>query len=157
MVKILEAVKWIVFVALIALAVMVLFGGKPSETPFDAMESKVTVVINKENLLEGDNMTVKQLYGLDPANYEGVKLLYPTTNMGAEELLLIKLKEAAQEKDVLDAIDARIAVQKNSFDGYGIEQMGLLEKCLVLSKGNYVIFSVAENNDEIKQVFQDAL
>ena len=104
-----------------------------------------------------DNQMIRRLYGLDPAQYDGVYCLYPTTNMGAEELFLIKLASLDQQQAVVDAVTARRDGQRTAFDGYGIEQMELLEHCVIEVRGNYVLFIVHAEADAVRQAFVDAL
>ena len=71
-------------------------------------------------MAEGDNMMLRRLYGLDQSAYQGAALYYPSSNMGAEELLLIQMKEAGQQEAIEEAIENRLKAQKKNFDGYGI-------------------------------------
>ena len=157
MIKVLEGAKWIAFACLMALGISLLTGGKPSDTSFDAMAAAIREEVDLDLMVEGDNLAVKKLYGIEPSAYKGTMLYYPPTNMDVLEVLLVQLEDSAQEAEVLAAIDARVETQRKSFDGYGIEQMGLLEKRLVISEGNYVLFVVWDNTDPIKQAFQNAL
>ena len=104
-----------------------------------------------------DNLMIRRLYGLDQSAYQGAALYYPASNMGAEELLLIQMKDSAQQKTIEEAIRSRIKTQKKNFDGYGIEQMGLLSNSLLEEKGNYILFAVAEDPAVIRDAFLEAL
>ena len=106
---------------------------------------------------EGDNQMVKRLYGLDPAEYDGVLLYYPTTNMGAQELLLVKLKDVSQQEAVAAAVENRVTTQKNSFEGYGVEQFDMLERSITEVRGNYVLLIVAKDPDPVRAAFLAAL
>ena len=105
---------------------------------------------------QADNQMIKRLYGLDPAAYDGICLYYPLTNMGAEELFLIKLKDISQQAEVQSAINSRLATQKKSFEGYGIEQSAMLNRSLSEVRGNYAIFVSAEDPAPMKNAFDKA-
>ena len=88
---------------------------------------------------------------------DGCLLYYPATNMGARELLLVKLSNLSQQTSVSDAIQARRQTQMKSFEGYGVEQYDLLSNSVVEIQGNYILFVVHENAAAAAQVFLKAL
>ncbi|MBQ9061313.1 MAG: DUF4358 domain-containing protein [Eubacterium sp.] len=156
MTRILE-LKWICFGAMLVLLFSSLIQATPSKAPFDQVKTAVTASADMENMTEGDNLMIRRLYGLDRSAYQGAALYYPASNMGAEELLLIQMKDAAQQDTIEEAIRNRIKTQKKSFDGYGTEQMGLLADSLIEAKGNYILFAVAEDPDAVRDAFLGAL
>ena len=141
-----EIGRWAAVVVGIA-CLIVLFGGNSlsGAEPQDVADA-VTDVIDMENMLEADNQMVKRFYGLDPSDYAGCILYYPNTNMMAEEVLIVKLKDVSQQQTVTDAIEARLQTQKNTFEGYGVEQYDLLTNHAVVEvRGNYILFVVSPN------------
>lgn len=153
-----EFARWSV-VVLAVVFLLALFGGNSlSDADPTAVEAAVTAQLDLSNLQKADNQMVKRLYGLDPGAYESCVLYYPTTNMQAEELLIVKLTEPAQADALKAAITARLETQKTSFDGYGIEQYDLLTTHAVVEvRGNYVLFVVHAACDQARQAFLDAL
>jgi len=156
MTRILE-IKWICYGAMLALLFAAIVRVTPSKAPFDQVKAAVTASADMENMTEGDNLMIRRLYGLDQSAYQGAALYYPASNMGAEELLLIQMKDSAQQKTIEEAIRSRIKTQKKNFDGYGIEQMGLLSNSLIEEKGNYIRVAVAEDPAVIRDAFLEAL
>ena len=109
-------------------------------------------------MLFRSNQMVKRLYGLDPAAFESCILYYPNTNMMAEELLILKLSDTAQQQSVRAAIEARVETQKTTFDGYGVEQYALLtDNCIIDIRGNFVLFVVNADCDAAQKAFAGAL
>ena len=153
-----EVIRWTA-VAAILVCLLVIFGGDPiSGAEFADVSAAVVPEVDKTNMSEAENQMVKRLYGLDPANFEGCTLYYPRTNMDAEELLVIKLKEVSQQAEVKAAIEARLESQKDVFDGYGVGQTDLLTNYSVIDvRGNYVLFVVSKNCDAARAAFRDAL
>lgn len=146
-------------VAIAVFSLLFMFGGN-SVSGADAREVADAVVetIDMENMLEADNQMVKRFYGLDPASYEACILYYPNTNMMAEELLIIKLKDISQQDAVRDAIEARIQTQKNTFEGYGVEQFAMLsDNAVVEIRGNFVLFVVNPSSADARKAFLQAL
>lgn len=156
--KVYEIARWLVVLAAVVFLIA-MFGSDPisAADPAD-VETAVTAKLDMSAMLRGDNQMIRRLYGLDPAAYESCVLYYPTTNMVAEELLIIKLADTAQQEAVQAAIEARLETQKASFDGYGIEQYDMLTNNAVVEiRGNYVLFVVNANAAAAQKAFLDAL
>ena len=153
-----EIGRWAAVIAGLVI-LLVLFGGN-SVSGADPQEvaQAVTDVIDMENMQLADNQMVKRFYGLDPADYEGCVLYYPNTNMMAEEVLIVKLKDISQQQTVSDAIEARLQTQKNTFEGYGVEQFDLLTNHAVVElRGHYVLFVVSDHAEAARKAFRGAL
>ncbi len=153
-----EIARWAaVLTAVVSLFVM--FGGNTaSSAQPETVAAAVTQTIDMTNMVEAENQMVKRLYGLDPASFEGCVLYYPTTNMMAEELLIIKLSDMSQQEAVRAAIEARLQTQKNTFEGYGVEQFDMLTNHSIIEiRGNFVLFVVNTNCDAALKAFRGAL
>lgn len=155
---ILEALRWIAAVAIIVY-LTVLFGGNGiSNANFSDVSAAVMDVVDTTNLQQAENRMVKRLYGLDPNSFEECLLYYPTTNMGAEEVLLVKLADASQQEAVAAAVEQRLQTQRNTFEGYGVEQFDLLTNHYVLQiQGNYALFAVGMFSGDALAAFRSAL
>ena len=153
-----ELIRWVAVAAMV-LCLILTFGGDPiSSAEFADVSAAVLPEVDTANMLEAENQMVKRLYGLDPVNFEGCMLYYPRTNMDAEELLIIKLKDKSQQEEVKTALEARVQTQKTTFEGYGVEQMDLLNNyCVVDVRGNFALLVVSKTCDAAQAAFQDAL
>ena len=61
-------------------------------------------------------------------------------------------------RSVSDAIEARLQTQKNTFEGYGVEQYDLLTNHAVVEvRGNYILFVVSPNAEAARKAFRGAL
>lgn len=150
--------RWVTAVLAVVLLVTMLASDPLSDTPPETVEQAVTAVLELSQMQKADNQMIRRLYGLNPADFEACVLYYPLTNMEAEELLLVKLKDTAQADAVRDAVETRLQTQKDSFDGYGISQFDLLTNHAVCRvSGNYVLFVVNEASDAALQAFLNAL
>jgi len=150
--------RWAVALAAV-ISLIVMFGGNTvsSADPVQ-VAAAVTEKLDMTNMLEGDNKLVRRFYGLDPSAYDACILYYPTTNMMAEEVLIVKLKDVSQQEAVRAAVEARIQTQKNTFEGYGPEQYALLSNHAVVEvRGNYILFVVSEASAQALQAFLDAI
>ena len=153
----LEVLKWLFVAALCVFLYFMLSANRESRAVFSDVQEAVISAADLTPMAEGDNQTFKRLYGLSASDYENVLLYYPTTNMGAEELLLIQLKDLSQQQVVKDAIESRLDTQKKSFDGYGVDQYTMLEKAVVEVQGNYILLVVANDPAPVRKAFLGAL
>ena len=154
----LEIARWAVALAAVVSLAVVFRSAPISDADPAAVREAVTAQMDLTNVLEADNQMIRRLYGLDIAAYEGCILYYPATNMGAEELLIVKLADPEQAQTVQSAVEKRLQTQKNTFDGYGVEQYDLLTNHAVVEvRGTYVLFAVGQTSDQVRQAFLDAL
>ena len=154
----LEIARWAVALAAVICLVLMFKADPISDAEPGAVREAVTAQMDLSNVLEADNQMIRRLYGLDIAAYESCILYYPATNMGAEELLIVKLSSPEQAQAVRSAIEARLQTQKNTFDGYGVEQYDLLTNHAVVEvRGNFVLFAVGQTSSQVRQAFLDAL
>jgi hypothetical protein len=154
--KIIGYIKW----ALTLLAVVVIaaqsVSGRTSNTDIETMKKKVTEGADLSAMQEADYQMIRRLYGLDASEFDGIVLYYPVTNMGAEELLLVRLKDKSQQEQVKNAIAGRLETQKNSFAGYGADQTAMLEKSITDVRGNYAFFASAADPSAFHKAFRNA-
>ena len=153
-----EIARWSAAVAAV-ISLIWMFGGNTvsNADPLEVAEA-VVETIDMENMLEADNQLIKRFYGLDPASFDGCILYYPTTNMMAEEVLIVKLKDMSQQAQVRAAIEKRIETQKTTFEGYGVEQFELLTNNAVIEvRGNFILFIVNADSAEAQKAFLKAI
>ena len=154
---VLEAVKWILVILMLIFFISLTSGNGDSNAPFDAVSEAVTKTLDQTNMTPADNQMIKRLYGLDPAQFEGVMCYSPLTNMNAEEVLLVKLSSDDQQDAVREAIEARRDSQMRTFDGYGFEQYAMLEESILEVHGNYILFVSSNDPKTSLKAFTDAL
>lgn len=150
--------RW-VCAALAVISLIIMFGGNTvSSAEATDVAAAVTAEIDMTNMLPGDNKMIKRFYGLDPAQFESCILYYPTTNMMAEELLIVKLSDMGQQEQVRAAVEKRIDTQKTTFEGYGVEQFEMLSNNAVIEvRGNYILFVVNPNSAAARKAFLSAI
>ena len=157
----LDALLRLLVLAGLAAIVVLGFAGKKnvtSDTPFETVLSAVTGSVDLSDVREGENQMVRRLYGVSPADYEECVLYYPSTNMGAEEILLVKLNPGQSADALVAAAEQRIKDQLNVFEGYGIEQVALLnDHAHIEAPGNYFLFIVSAGADDAVAAFYEVL
>ena len=154
---ILEVLKWLCAAAMLVFFISLTTGSGDSSAPFESVSEAVTKTLDQTHMTAADNQMVKRLYGLDPAQFEGVMCFSPLTNMDADEVLLIKLKSDDQHDAVRAAIEARRDTQMRTFDGYGFEQYAMLEESIIEVHGNYILYVSSNDPKTTVKAFTDAL
>ena len=63
-----------------------------------------------------------------------------------------------QQEQIRAAIEKRIETQKNTFEGYGVEQFEMLENNAVVEvRGNFILFVVNTDSAEARKAFLKAI
>ena len=128
-----------------------------SNKPFDEIKQSVADALDKSNLKERDAASFKRDTGLNAADYSGVMYYASESNISAEEVLLIRVKDESQIQDVTEAIEERIEGRMNDFDGYAPEEVKLLEGAKLSVRGRYIFLAVAPKADEYLAAFGSSL
>lgn len=128
-----------------------------SQTAYDVVEKAVFEACDLERMEKADSMKIRKYYGFYDKDYDGVTLYMSKDAMGAEEVLLVHTNDPEQVTEVTAAIEERISRQKNNFDGYGAEQMKLLNQAIVDQKGRYILMAVSPDAEKIREAFRKAL
>lgn len=156
-ISILTPIRIGMVVILLVFIILLQVGNKNSNSTLNAVTDSVIKAIKVEGMEESSNRMFKKFYGLNASDYEGVTLYAPVTNMNAEELLIIKLKDRSQAESVTEAINSRLETQKSSFEGYGIEQFDLLENHILDVQGNFILYIVHPDAAKADQAFCSSL
>lgn len=156
-ISILTPIRIGMVVILLVFIILLQVGNKNSNSTLNAVTDSVIKAIKVEGMEESSNRMFKKFYGLNASDYEGVTLYAPVTNMNAEELLIIKLKDRSQAESVTEAINSRLETQKSSFEGYGIEQFDLLENHILDVQGNFILYIVHPDAAKADQAFRSSL
>lgn len=128
-----------------------------AQIEIEEVENAVTAQVSMDGMHQEGSQMVKRLYGLNANDYDGTILYIADSNMGAEEMLLVKLADVSQADDVEAAVETRISNQENAFEGYGAEQYQLLQEHVLSVQGNYVFFLVHPDARQAQKAFLDSL
>lgn len=156
-IQIIGAIRIVMVLLLIGFIISLQSGDKISDANIDDVEQAVIAQLDMSAVQKSTNINLKKFYGLNAADYEGVVFYSPVTNMDAEELLIVKLKDTSQAEAVETAINKRLETQMNTFEGYGVEQYALLENHVLDVRGNYILYVVHTDAAKADQVFRDSL
>lgn len=153
----LTPVRILMVIGLLVFIILLQMGTPDSQSSLEEVSQAVSASVSLEGMEESSNQMFKKFYGLNANDYEGVSLYAPASNMDAEEILIIKLKDSSQAEAVTAAVNKRLETQKSSFEGYGIEQFDLLEDHILDVQGNFILYVVHPEASKADQAFKDSL
>lgn len=114
------------------------------------------VELMPDTVASESDMVVKERFGLEANAFNGLVYYGPDSNMDAAELLLVNLKDTSQKESVEEAIQKRIEYQKSCFEGYGVDQMELINNAMTITYGHYMLFIVSKDSSLARDAFADA-
>lgn len=156
-VSVLTIIRIAMVAALLIFFIVFQVGNKSSNASLKSVSENVVGTLDLEGMQESNNRMFQKFYGLDAEDYEGVTLYSPASNMDAQELLIVKLKDTSQAEAVTEAINSRLETQMNSFEGYGIEQYAMLEDHVLDVQGNFILYVVHPNAGSADEAFRNSL
>ena len=106
---------------------------------------------------EGTARDVMHYFGVDVNSYERVIYFKGMEALSVNELLIVKGASRDAVAPVRDAIDSRVDSQIKTFDGYGPEQVALLNDHIAFQKGNYIFYCTDEHSGRIAEEFRDVI
>lgn len=128
-----------------------------SNVPFDEVKNAVVKAADDSKMTLAGTQEIKRLYGMNPKDYEEMVLYYTNETMGVNELLLVKTSDESEAEAVENAAQQRKETQLDNFEGYGAEQVKLLNSSIIKTKGNYVLFVISPKAGEVEKAFSKSL
>ena len=110
-----------------------------------------------DEMQKSDNLTVKKIFGLNAAEYDGILFYKGSGIMDVCELLVVKLKDNDQADDVEQAIRDRLDGQIQNFTNYGTDQIDLLNSSEIKIVGNYCFYAVSQKASRLAKIFSEHL
>lgn len=136
---------------------MLLSSKENSNASFASVEKAVYSAVSSKTLEEADGQLLKRLYGINEKEFDDIILSYTNETMGVEEILLIKDGDAESMDAAEEAVLKRIRTQKKNFEGYGEEQVKLLNQAVVERRGKFLLFVVSPNAEKCRKAFLNTL
>ena len=133
---------------------LLLYKKDPADVPLTLVNDALTGSFSTDGMEPAGDMRFKRSYGLNAADYEEILYYIPDNTMSVAELLIVKTADESRNQEVLDAVEARVAAQKNNFLNYGTDQTFLLEHAQVFSLGNYVVFVCGTDAEAMASVIR---
>ena len=152
----LQAAK-LLLLAVLAVLLWGILHADPQQADFSVLREQAEQAMDTTGMRQADAQLLRRLYGLNGGELAGWALWTSEDNMAVEELLLAECVSEAQAEQVREALEARRSTQIQNFEGYGPEQVRLLEVSIMEVRGVYVLFVVSEQAREVKDAFLSVL
>lgn len=143
-------------VLIMALISVILSGcaGKTAKNPsVKEIDEKIKQTVDVSSMRQGDESKLKKLYDINADEVEEFVLYMAPSNIKADEITVIKVKDANNVSAIKDKIAARIQKQGESFKDYLPEEYYLIENHVLDCQGNYVILAVSKDAEKIHEAF----
>lgn len=104
-------------------------------------------------MVEMDGKKLEKLYKIQPGTLDGFWGYLAFSNIKADEILIIKVKDSNDVENVRKSINVRIEQQANSFKDYLPNEYHLIQNHVLKTRGNYILFAVSKDADKIEDAF----
>ncbi|MCM3140932.1 DUF4358 domain-containing protein [Brevibacillus sp. MER 51] len=132
-------------------------GGTSEELSAAKVGERMQQTVSFHDMKQGDLEKLQKLYHIDAEKVEDFILFTASSNVKAEELAIIKVKDASDTENVTEKIQQRIEAQTIKLKDYRPEEYYLIEKHVLKTKGPFVLFAVSKEVDQIESVFDEAI
>ncbi|MDF9450215.1 hypothetical protein COI41_30560 [Bacillus toyonensis] len=135
------------------------FGKKENVNNLSATEigEKIKQVANLEEMKKGDSKKLQKLYNINTDEIESFVLYTAPTNIKADEIATIKVKDMKNVKNIKEKILSRIEKKSKSFKDYLPDEYFLIEKHVLKTKDNYILLAISKDADKIEKTFDKIL
>ena len=96
---------------------------------------------------------LKHYYQTDNRTIDGYFFYKAASPMAVEEICIMKASDNAQANILLESANSHLSSQKQVFEGYGTDQMALLNNAVVGKKGNYVYYMCGADAQDWRTAF----
>lgn len=138
-------IEILIIAGFIAFMVFMLASGSSADVPMSDIEA---VMEKDKSVTDLQKKTVADAAGnmaFDAAAVEEGIYYRVDDIMDVRELLIARIDDDDARETVLEAITKYAEEKRDSFEGYGTDQFGLLSNAVITEKGPYIFFGVSEN------------
>ena len=146
-------IKAIFVIALLAYIISICLADSSKDIPMDTISTTMTKKADLDGLDQCGKSELARFYGLQEKNLDGYFFYKAPSPMSVDEVLIVKSSSKEDAATVLEAMQTRLDSQKNVFDGYGTDQIALLNDAFVASKGDYSYYMCGKNAAKWRELF----
>lgn len=134
-----------------------LSGPRMSSADFGVVEKNVMKKMAAFHLEKQQRQAIKKNLAIDPSNYENIEYYKANDPMDVREIVIVKFKDTSQGDAFKKAMQDRVDAQIHAFDGYGVEQVGLLKKAVISVDVNYAIYVTCDKANDVVSLYKEQL
>lgn len=128
---------------------------KVNKTPtVAAIEATIKENVDIKEMRKADENKLKKLYNIDSKDIAEFVLYTAPSNLKADEIAIIKVKDPNQLDDIKSKLEERVKAQDKSFKDYLPEEYYIIEKNQIKAKDNYIILAISKDVDKIVNSFE---
>lgn len=128
------------------------------DVPASELTQSITEQVEFSMLSPMDAETMALLYpNLDTSKLADSSVQFTMVNVKANELAVFKVNDAQDTAMVEQACRERAQAIAQNFEMYLEDQKAIADQPLIQTYGNYVLFAVHENKDEIQRIFEQLI
>lgn len=134
-------------------------GKKEGTNHLSAIEvgKHIEQAVKLDEMKAGDIHKLQKLYHIRNEEVENFVLYVALTNMKANEVAVIKVKDASEIANIKQKIIKRVETQKKKCKDYIPKEYALIENYILKTNGNYIIFAICQDAPQIERAFDEAL
>lgn len=117
------------------------------------MVDQMVAKVEQPALMELQPEQVIDFYNLDTGKLEDFSIRIPMMNVKTNEIAIMKVKDTNDIAEVEAAVKERAEAVQKQFETYLPDQYENAKNYKVVTKGNYVLFVISEQADELVKVF----
>lgn len=127
--------------------------GKEKSINLSDINNEIAKVVDTGKMRKADAKDLKKIYGLDDSKIDSFVLYRAESNVKADEILLIKVKDKSDIDEIEDKIRKRNDNQAQKFKDYLPDEYAIIQKYILKNKGDIVVYSVSKDADKIEEAF----
>ena len=127
---------------------------KVRQANMDDIKISIEKTANLEKMKIGNEKIIKKLYSINSNDIEDFISYVPNSNMEAEEVLVLKLKDEKKVSEIKAKIQKRIDKQSDSFRNYRPEKYETIKNYVLYNEGEYIIFIISDEVSAIKDAIK---
>ena len=120
---------------------LLLYKKEPENVRLEQVRRAIASSCDLTGMEEARDMRLKRAFGFGEADYEEYLYYAPVNTLSVDEVLIVKTGSTSQASRIRAGIEARIAAEKTAFDGYGTEQIALLNNAKLVEDGPYIVYA----------------
>lgn len=149
-------------VPLIAVIAALLGGCSGSEVTYESVTAaeigaSIERTVDLSDMTRGDANRLRKFYDIEATELANFVLYTASSNVRADELLIVKVNDPGEIANITERVHRRIAVQTSKFQNYRPEEYYLIEKHVLSSKGPFVFFAVSQDAERMERTFDETL
>ncbi len=121
--------------------------------PMDEISAEMVADTSISVLKKRGRTDLRRYYQVDEASVDGYLFYKAESPMSVDEIFIVKALNKTQAATLLENAQSHLDAQKKIFEGYGTDQMALLNSAVVEKKGNYVYYICGSNASELRSSF----